>query len=457
MKSQGIKVNGSRSFVRRLATVNADKANRFVPKSGTYPQGFRAGGVHCGVKKGASQLDLCLISSERPCSASAVFTTNQFKAAPVQVSKKILDSTQGEDIRSIIINAGNANAVTGDQGMKDAWSMSEVTDESVGAGSKPGTLVMSTGVIGQKLPIDKILKGIPEVAKKIGNDHQSWLDSANAICTTDTFPKFMSREFSIGSDTYRIAGLAKGAGMIHPNMATLLGFFVTDAPVTSRALNKALKYATERSFNSISVDGDTSTNDTIAALANGAAGGETIDVDNAARYGPLESIVTEFSQDLAKLVVRDGEGATKFVTINVTGAPTYEKAKQIAESISTSSLVKTALYGKDANWGRILCAIGYSGVPVTPANTSVSFIPSDGSPGLKVLVNGEPEAVDEARASEVLELEDVEIRVNLKDGSEQATVWTCDLSHEYVTINGDYRSWFNWCNWFKKNKTDLQT
>lgn len=432
-------MNGSRFFVRRLATVNVDKAKRFVPKTGTYPEGFKAGGIHCGVKKDGSQLDLCLISSERPCSASAVFTTNQFKAAPVQVSKKILDGSQGEGIRSIIINAGNANAVTGDQGMKDAWSMSQVTDEAVEA-KKPGTLVMSTGVIGQKLPIDKILKGIPELAKKIGNDHQSWLDSANAICTTDTFPKFMSREFKIGSDTYRIAGLAKGAGMIHPNMATLLGFFVTDAPVTPQALNKALKYATERSFNSISVDGDTSTNDTIAALANGAAGGETIDVNNAARYGPLESIVTEFSQDLAKLVVRDGEGATKFVTINVNGAPTYEKAKQIAESISTSSLVKTALYGKDANWGRILCAIGYSGVLITPAGTSVSFIPSDGSPELKVLVNGEPETVDEARASEILELEDIEINVNLKDGSEKATVWTCDLSHEYVTINGDYRS-----------------
>lgn len=430
-------------IIRGISTsTNPSKYSRFVPKSGTYPLGFRAGGHHSGVKKDKSQLDLCLITSEVPSTtASAVFTTNQIKAAPVQVSQKILDSSKGEGIQSIIINSGNANAVTGEQGLKDAWNMSKTTDKSLSTPENK-TLVMSTGVIGQKLPIGNILSGIPELAAQhLGSNHDAWLKAATAICTTDTFPKLMSKEFTIGNDKYRIAGLAKGAGMIHPNMATLLGFFVTDAPVTSSGLNKALSHAAERSFNSISVDGDTSTNDTIAAMANGAGGGVEISAENPERFEPLQQAVTDFSQELAKLVVRDGEGATKFVTINVNGTKTYTDAKKIAESIATSSLVKTAFYGKDANWGRILCALGYSGIPMdTPFNTSVSFIPSDGSAELKVLVNGEPEQVDEARASQILELEDIEVQVTLNEGNESATFWTCDLTHEYVTINGDYRS-----------------
>jgi len=231
--------------------------------------------------------------------------------------------------------------------------------------------------------------------------------------------------------------------MIHPNMATLLGIICTDAPISSPALSTLLSSAIDKSFNSISIDGDTSTNDTVAILANGAAGGPEIGDKNSPGYAVMQKTLTGFAEDLAKLVVRDGEGATKFVTIRVTNAKRYEDAKRVASTIARSPLVKTALYGKDANWGRILCATGYAeGVQgVVPTETSVSFIPSDGSPELKLLVNGEPQNVDEARAAELLEPEDLEIVVKLSQHpGEEAVYWTCDFSHEYVTINGDYRT-----------------
>jgi glutamate N-acetyltransferase / amino-acid N-acetyltransferase len=245
--------------------------------------------------------------------------------------------------------------------------------------------------------------------------------------------------------------MTKGAGMIHPNLATLLGMIATDAPIAPGLLQGLLTHAVNRSFNSISIDGDTSTNDTVALLANGAAGGQEIKSSSSGDYAIFQEILTQFTIDLAKLVVRDGEGATKFVTIKVTESFSLESARKIASTIAKSPLVKTALYGKDANWGRILCATGYSlisepGMPVNevpeivPEKTSVSFIPTDGSPELKLLVNGEPEAVDEVRAAEILALEDLDIVVRLGTGTEEATYWTCDFSHEYVTINGDYRT-----------------
>jgi glutamate N-acetyltransferase/amino-acid N-acetyltransferase len=263
--------------------------------------------------------------------------------------------------------------------------------------------------------------------------------------TTDTFPKLLSRPFSLPSThgtTYHLAGLTKGAGMIHPNMATLLGIICTDVPITPSALDPLLRTAITSSFNSISIDGDTSTNDTVAILANGAAGGRIIAQPKGPDYETLSKVLTEFATDLAKLVVRDGEGATKFVTIRVTGAASYTDAKRIANSIARSPLVKTALYGNDANWGRILCATGYAeGVSdIAPEKTSVSFVPVDGSPELKLLVDGEPEVVDEERAGSILRGQDLEILVRLGVGREEAVVYTCDFSHEYVTINGDYRT-----------------
>ncbi|KAI3405136.2 ECM42 [Candida oxycetoniae] len=429
----------------------SDKAARFVPKTGVYPKGYVVGGIHCGVKKNQESLDLALLHNtfaEQEASAAAVFTTNKFKAAPVQVSQRILKESKGFGINSIVVNSGNANAVTGLQGIKDAEDMVLVTD-SVLESKSSSTLVMSTGVIGNKLPIDNILSGIPKLAlNHLGNTHQHWIDCAKAICTTDTFPKLITKQFKLNEDTYTLAGLCKGAGMICPNMATLLGFFVTDTPVTPSALQQILKYAVDRSFNSISVDGDMSTNDTIAAIANGAAGGEVIDLNASCgeRYAALQKEITSFAQELAQLVVRDGEGATKFITIRVKDGLSHKDAKSIASSVANSSLFKTAMYGKDANWGRILCAIGYADVTngnnsVIPSKTSVKFIPIDGSSPLQLLTNGEPEKVDEERASEILQDEDLIVEIDLGTGGGQsADFWTCDLSHEYITINGDYRS-----------------
>lgn len=305
-----------------------------------------------------------------------------------------------------------------------------------------------------RLPIDKIIGKIPTAHSQLASTHNAWLTAARAICTTDTFPKLLSRTFTLPSTpgrTYSLAGMTKGAGMIHPNMATLLGVLCTDAPIDPSAMKPLLTHAVSRSFNSISVDGDTSTNDTIALLANGAAGGTPI-ASSSADYAAMQEILTSFAQSLSQLVVRDGEGATKFVTVRVQNSPCYESARRIASTIARSPLVKTALYGRDANWGRILCAIGYTeGVTpgtVVPERTSVSFRPVDGSPILKLLVNGEPEAVDETRASAILQSEDLEIVVDLGGGEkgeagrggEEAVYWFCDFSHEYVTINGDYRT-----------------
>lgn len=272
------------------------------------------------------------------------------------------------------------------------------------------------------------------------------MSAAAAICTTDTFPKLLSRPFTLPSSpsiTYHLAGLTKGAGMIHPNMATLLGILATDAPIAPALLPTLLKHAVDRSFNSITIDGDTSTNDTVALLANGAAGGPEIASATSPDYAALQTVLADFAVDLAQLIVRDGEGATKFVTIRVTEAASETGARKIASTIARSPLVKTALYGRDANWGRILCATGYSlisepGEPVnavgdvTPDRTNVSFVPTDGSAELKLLVDGEPEAVDEARASEILQAEDLEILVRLGTGTKEATYWTCDYSHEYM-------------------------
>ncbi|KAK3902608.1 DNA replication factor C-like protein [Staphylotrichum tortipilum] len=430
-------------MARSAPSIPAAK-KKYVPTRGTYPLGFRASGTIVGVKPAnKTKPDLALLTSDAPCAAAAVFTKNKFQAAPVTFSRALLQQKANRGIQGVIINSGCANAVTGKGGLEDAAKMAHETDKVTG--HPDSTLVMSTGVIGQRLPIDKILAGVPTAHAALGASHDHWLTAAKAICTTDTFPKLMSRTFTLPSSPgveYRIAGMTKGAGMIHPNMATLLGVVATDAPIAAAALPPVLKHAVDRSFNSITIDGDTSTNDTIALLANGAAGGKEV-VEGTPDYDAFRVVLTDFAAELAQLVVRDGEGATKFVTIRVTESPSEEAARKIASTIARSPLVKTALYGKDANWGRILCATGYSlisepGQPVNevpeiaPEKTNVSFIPTDGTAELKLLVNGEPEKVDEARAAEILELEDLEILVRLGQGEKQATYWTCDYSHEYM-------------------------
>ena len=443
------------SFPRRHYSAPIEGAipaakQKYVPTFGTYPKGFLVSGTHVGVKPSNTRFpDLALIASESPCSAAAVFTKNKFQAAPVTVSRKTLEARSGQGIRAVVINSGCANAVTGKGGLEDANSMASAVDRCYSTPTEGGssTLVMSTGVIGQRLPISKILAKIPTAHSTLASSHASWLTTARAICTTDTFPKLLSTTFTLPSspDTkYSLAGMAKGAGMIHPNMATLLGILATDAPIPASTLQPLLAHAIDRSFNSISIDGDTSTNDTVALLANGAAGGTALASPTSTDGLAMQQILTEFAQTLSQLVVRDGEGATKFVHVRVCSAASYEDAKAIGSAIARSPLVKTALYGKDANWGRILCAIGYAqGVnkgTVLPEKTSVSFVPKDGSEALKLLVRGEPETVDERRASEILREEDLEILVELGTGKEEASYWFCDLSHEYVTINGDYRT-----------------
>ena len=403
---------------------------KFVPTTGTYPKGFLVSGTHVGVKASNTRFpDLALLTSERPASAAAVFTQNIFQAAPVTVCRSHLKKRSGEGFRSVIINSGCANAVTGKGGLEDAASMAASLDGLLPNSSPPDTaLVMSTGVIGQRLPIKKILQAVPKAVSNLANTHDSWLTTARSICTTDTFPKLLSRTFTLPSSpniTYSIAGMTKGAGMIHPNMATLLGILCT----------------VERSFNAISVDGSTSTNDTLAILANGAAGGQPITSLTSEDGAAMQKVLTDFTQELSQLVVRDGEGATKFVRVRIVNSPSFPDTKLIASSIARDPLVKTALYGKDANWGRILCAIGYtqglsSPKTVTPSRTSVSFVPTDGSEPLQLVVNGEPEAVDEARAAQILAEEDLEILVDLgggEDGTgkEEASYWFCDFSHEY--------------------------
>ena len=434
--------------------------------SGTYPQGFLVSGTHVGIKPSNTRFpDLALIVSETPCSGAAVFTKNKFQAAPVTVSRDMLQKRNGEGVRAIVINSGCANAVTGKGGLQDATGMADAVDACFEPKPSPSsTIVMSTGVIGQRLPITRILSRIPTAYDTLSAAHSSWLATARAICTTDTFPKLLSKTFSLPSSpsiTYAIAGMTKGAGMIHPNMATLLGILCTDAPIPAPTLQALLTQAVDRSYNAISIDGDTSTNDTVALLANGAAGGPPIASLESADGQKMQEVLTSFTQSLSQLVVRDGEGATKFVHVRVCNAASFTDAKAIASTIARSPLVKTALYGKDANWGRILCAIGYTpnlseANTILPERTSVSFVPGDGSPELKLLVRGEPENVDEERAKVILEEEDLEIRVDLDTGSEEASYWFCDFSHgkftkysyrvcanestEYVTINGDYRT-----------------
>ncbi|KAH0538594.1 hypothetical protein FGG08_004795 [Glutinoglossum americanum] len=452
--------NHRRLYSAPTSSSTPPSKQKYIPTSGTYPRGFLAAGLHVGIKPtNRTAPDLALIASTTPCAAAAVFTQNKFQAAPVVVSREILQRRGGQGIRAIVVNAGCANAVTGKKGIEDAEAMGREVDRCIAA-SEPSppssspppdeedpdkvnrTLVMSTGVIGQPLPLPKILSHIPHAYTSLSDTHASWLTAARAICTTDTFPKLHTHAFTLPSSpttTYHLAGMTKGAGMIHPNMATLLGILCTDLPIPPPDLPALLRSAVDDSFNSISIDGDTSTNDTVALLSNGAAGGPPLHPSD---HPAFLRTLTSFSQHLARLVVRDGEGATKFITLRVANAASRADARRVAASVARSPLVKTAMYGRDANWGRILCATGYAaGVEVVdPERTSVSFRPADGSPELRLLVGGEPEVVDEVRAAEILEMEDLEIVVDLGVGKEEAVYWTCDFSHEYVTINGDYRT-----------------
>ena len=399
--------------------------------------GFDAAGIHCGIKPTGAP-DLAMIASPTACRAAAVFTQNAFPAAPVLYDRELL-RTNPDGTHAVVINSGNANACTSAEGNANARRMAEAAEKSLGSTDNTA-FVMSTGVIGVQLPIGVVEAGIPQVAAELRPD--GWEDAAAGIMTTDVFPKWASSQAEIGGSTVTITGIGKGAGMIHPNMATMLATLATDANIAQPLLQKALASAVSGSFNRISVDGDTSTNDTVLVLANGAAGNAEI-VEEGADYEAFLQALTEASAELAKLIVRNGEGVTKFVTIQVEGAVSDDEAHQIANSIAKSPLVKTAFFGHDANWGRILCAVGYSGATVDPTRAHLFIAagqPQDNNAELQLVDAGTPTDYAEEDASAIFAESEISARVSLGLGEGAATVWTCDLSYEYVSINAEYRT-----------------
>ncbi len=391
-------------------------------------KGFRAAGISAGIKA-TKKLDLALLVSDRPATAAAVFTLNKVQAAPVLVSKEHLE-TSGGVVQAIVVNSGCANACTGDVGMADARAMAAEAARLVGCPAEQ-VLVASTGVIGVNLPMDKLKSGIPQAFAALASSDGS--QAAQAIMTTDPFPKETAATLTVGGHTVTVGGMAKGSGMIGPNMAphaTMLAFVTTDAKVAQPLLRRALVEVVDETFNAITVDGDTSTNDTVMLLANGASGVTIGEADYAPFVGALRAVCLE----LALGIVRGGEGATKLVTITVSGAASVAEARTTAKAIGTSLLVKTALHGGDPNWGRLLAVAGRAGVGFDERRAKVTI----GS--IVLFENGRPYDDRASQASDYLQATDVSVGVDLGVGSAAATVWTCDLSAEYVKINAEYRT-----------------
>ena len=397
------------------------------------PQGFEAAGIRTGVKR--RRKDLAIIYTKKPAVAAGVYTTNVVKAAPLLVTKDIVE--KATPINAIIINSGNANACTGAQGLTNAWEMVEKTQKVLNLPAR-SVLVASTGVIGVQLQMDKILDGIEEIVTQLGTCEQSALNAAEGIMTTDTFVKGVAYEFEISGKTVKIGAIAKGSGMIHPNMGTMLGFVTTDAVISKELLQKALSESTKNTYNMISVDGDTSTNDMVVVLANGCAQNKPIESENSSDYKTFAQALDMVNKHLAKQIVLDGEGATKFLEVNIKGAKDEKSAKILAKSVITSNLVKTAFFGEDANWGRILAALGYSGVEFNPDGVSIEFFAQDKT--LLLMKDGTPLEFDEDEAHELLKNKEITINVYMSDGESTASAWGCDLSYEYVRINGEYRT-----------------
>ena len=396
----------------------------------TAPIGFSATGAHIGLKK--RKKDLTIIKSEVPAVASGVFTQNLVKAAPVlwnmaAVKNKIL---------AMVINSGNANACTGELGIKHAEMMAQTLADCINADKKQ-IIVSSTGVIGVHLPIEKIVDGIKTVVTSLENTREAAKRAAEGIITTDTYTKEIAVEIEIDGKTVRIGGIAKGSGMIHPNMATMLSFITTDADISKDMLDKILTESSNDTYNMISVDGDTSTNDMVIVLANAMSKNTPISKEDE-NYFKFKAGLDYVNKYLAKQIVNDGEGVTKVLEVLVKGALTKQDARKIAKSIICSNLVKTAFFGEDANWGRILAAAGYSGGNFNPERTSISFSSLGGD--ITLFANGEPLDFDEDRALQILKERKIQITIALTDGEAEATAWGCDLSYEYVKINGEYRT-----------------
>lgn len=389
-----------------------------------YPQGFTAAGVRAGIKKNGN-LDIALIYTEREAAVAGVFTKNLVAAAPVHLSKIVVGTGTAH---AIVANAGCANACTGEQGIHDAEKMAQITANALGC-RQDDVIVASTGLIGSYLPMDKMEAGIKDAAQKLSREGS--INAGNAIITTDIYSKACATEVEIGGAEVRFGAIAKGSGMIRPDMATMLCFITTDADIDQKLLQEALRDATEVSFNCISVDGDMSTNDSVVVLANGAAGNKKIvakDADYQKFFDTLKSVCVE----LAKRIAADGEGASKFITVNVTGANSFADAKKVGMAVANSPLVKTAFFGQDANPGRTICAVGYSGIEIVPAKVVIKF------GGLTVYQNGLVPQFDAEAMRKVLTEHDIIVDIELGLGNESATVYTCDLSFQYIKINADY-------------------
>lgn len=391
-------------------------------------RGFKFWGAHTGVKN--KRRDLGFIYSVKPASAAAVFTKNVIVAEPIKISR---DSVKDGVLQAIVVNSGNANACTGKQGYEGAKAMIAETAKQFDI-PESHVLVASTGVIGREFPTEKIVDGIRENALKISDRKVAGSFLASAILTTDTFPKEGFVKFKVGGKTINMGAVAKGSGMIHPNMGTMLCFIVCDAAIDSKLLDKALKEVVNQTFNMITVDGDTSTNDMVSIMCNGEAGNPEI-TEEGADYKLFKSKLLELCHHLARLIVSDGEGASKILEYIVKGAKTEQDARKIIRTVSDSSLVKTAMFGRDPNWGRIIAAAGRSGIPFKPENVDL-YIGSDQD--VQLLKKGQPCPVDFTKLKNMMKSTDLRITINLNDGKATAKGWGCDLSYEYVRINAEY-------------------
>lgn len=399
----------------------------------TSPIGFKASGVYCGLKRNSTKKDLSLIYSDVIANSCGVYTKNKVKGAPLTITKNHLSNKKAQ---AIIINSGNANTCTGDDGLTKATEMAISCAKALNIKSDD-VLVASTGVIGVPLDINAIKEGIPSLVNKLSSSFQASKDAVQGIMTTDTVEKQAGIQFEINNKKVTIAAMAKGSGMIHPNMATMLSFITTDISISPSLLEEALKASVNLSYNRISVDGDSSTNDMVLIMANGLANTETI-IEKDDNYNLFLEALTLLNIYLSKKIAKDGEGATKLIECTVKNALSIEAAEVLSKSVITSNLVKAAMFGSDANWGRILCALGYSNIDFDPNKVDVAFESCAGN--IIVCEKGLPVNFDEAKAKEILIQDEIKIIVNINSGLYEATTWGCDLTYDYVKINGDYRS-----------------
>ena len=394
------------------------------------PKGFKASGIHCGIRKNKTKRDLALIVSDCKASAAAIYTLNLVKGAPIYVTK---DNISDGFAQAMVCNSGNANTCNAD-GVEIATKMCEITANATGVDAKD-VIVASTGVIGQPLDITPIADGMHQLVSELAYDNST--NAAEAIMTTDTVKKEFAVSFTLGGKECKIGGIAKGSGMIHPNMATMLVFITTDAAISPELLHKALYSDAQKSFNMISIDGDTSTNDMVSVMANGMAGNDIITEENG-DFEVFTKALSMITEKLCRAIAKDGEGATKLVECLVSGGKDWHTAKTVAKSVICSSLFKAAMFGADANWGRVLCAIGYSGADVDVTKIDVSFTSEKGT--IEVCKDGAGVPFSEEKAKEILLCDEIKVNVNLNDGDADAVARGCDLTYDYVKINGDYRT-----------------